>query len=110
MQDGVVRYKKNPTNFLLEMKEMPLYFINHFFQTMLLYIWLAVALAAVWMYCRQIYSRFSKTGLKHFRPVPLLGNMTRQVFQLEHFVNTVEDLYKAFPEERYVGTYTIGRG
>ncbi|XP_028160700.1 cytochrome P450 9e2-like [Ostrinia furnacalis] len=72
---------------------------------MLLYIWIAVIIAAVWLYCRHVFSKFTKSGVKHFKPIPLFGNMAKLLFRYEHFADAVTDLYQAFPEERFVGRY-----
>nr|QPF77609.1 cytochrome P450 monooxygenase CYP9A124 [Ostrinia furnacalis] len=72
---------------------------------MLLYVWAATIVAAVWLYCRQVYSRFTRHGVKQLPPVPLLGNMTEVVFRFRHMAEGLEDLYKAFPEERFIGRF-----
>ncbi|XP_063381049.1 cytochrome P450 9e2-like [Cydia fagiglandana] len=72
---------------------------------MLLYIWTAALVAAVYLYCRQVYSRFSKHGVKHLKPVPLLGNMSPIIFRTQHFIDLVGELYNKFPEERFVGNF-----
>ncbi|KAL0892689.1 hypothetical protein ABMA27_014408 [Loxostege sticticalis] len=74
---------------------------------MLFYIllWLAVAIAAVLLYCKQAFAKFAKYGVKHFKPLPLVGNMGPQMLQREHFVKSMEDLYFKFPDERFVGRF-----
>ncbi|CAB3252947.1 unnamed protein product [Arctia plantaginis] len=63
-----------------------------------------VAVAGV-IYLRQIYSAFSKYGVKHITPLPLVGNMGKQCLGLEHFADHITGLYKKFPEERFVGRF-----
>ncbi|CAB3252949.1 unnamed protein product [Arctia plantaginis] len=63
-----------------------------------------VAVAGV-IYLRQIYSAFSKYGVKHITPLPLVGNMGKQCLGLEHFADHITRLYNKFPEERFVGRF-----
>nr|CAZ65619.1 cytochrome P450 [Cnaphalocrocis medinalis] len=72
---------------------------------MLMYVWLAAMAAAVWLYCRQIYSRFSKAGVKHFKPLPIVGNMLKILLRMDHFTDNIESLYFAYPDEKFVGRY-----
>nr|BBE49548.1 cytochrome P450 monooxygenase [Adoxophyes honmai] len=76
--------------------------MNH---TMIFYIWAVVLIAVLALYFRNVYSKFSNYGIKHDRPVPLLGNMTGALFRITHFVDVLHNLYKAYPEERFVGNY-----
>ncbi|XP_063381275.1 uncharacterized protein LOC134667798 [Cydia fagiglandana] len=70
---------------------------------MIFLIWLVAITAAVLLYCHQSYSRFSKYGVKHLPPVPLLGDMARVFFRREHFFENAKRIYDSFPGERFVG-------
>ncbi|XP_047994965.1 cytochrome P450 9e2-like [Leguminivora glycinivorella] len=72
---------------------------------MFLYIWIPALVAAIYLYCRQIYSRFSKYGVKNLKPVPFLGNMSSVILRTKSFVDVVDELYAEFPEERFVGNF-----
>ncbi|XP_041978535.1 cytochrome P450 9e2-like [Aricia agestis] len=72
---------------------------------MLYVVWAVALVASLVLYCRQVYSRFSRHGVRHRRPVPLLGNMTRLMLRLDHFTEDVDKSYAAFPGERFVGNY-----
>ncbi|XP_013199513.1 cytochrome P450 9e2 [Amyelois transitella] len=72
---------------------------------MLFIIWTVALIAALTLYFRQKYSKFSKYGVKHFRPVPFLGNMARIIFRMDHFTKDFERLYNEFPNERFIGKY-----
>ncbi|KAJ8728459.1 hypothetical protein PYW08_016844 [Mythimna loreyi] len=72
---------------------------------MIIFIWVVVLLAAFYIYNKQIFSTFSRHGIKHFTPVPVFGNMIRTVFRVEHVTDEVLRLYNAFPKERFVGRY-----
>ncbi|NP_001341723.1 cytochrome P450 CYP9A17v2 [Helicoverpa armigera] len=68
-------------------------------------VWVAVLIAVAVLYLRQVYSRFSRYGVKQFRPVPILGNMTRILLKQDHFVDDTMRYYNSFPEERFVGKF-----
>ncbi|CAD0254265.1 unnamed protein product [Spodoptera exigua] len=68
-------------------------------------IWLAVLVAVLALYFRRVYSSFNREGIKHFKPVPLLGNLGSLLLRKEHFCDHIINLYKSFPEERFVGRY-----
>ncbi|XP_026752919.2 cytochrome P450 9e2 isoform X2 [Galleria mellonella] len=72
---------------------------------MLYLIWFVVIIAALVLYHHQVYSRFAKYEVKHFNPVPILGNMIRVILRTEHFANDLQRYYDHFPEERFVGRY-----
>ncbi|CAG5032367.1 unnamed protein product [Parnassius apollo] len=72
---------------------------------MLIVIWSVVILAALTLYFRQLYSRFSSYGVKQFKPIPILGNNARIMLRMNHFSDDVQRLYNAFPEERFVGRF-----
>ncbi|XP_059051583.1 cytochrome P450 9e2-like isoform X2 [Achroia grisella] len=72
---------------------------------MLFLIWVGLILAALWLYYHQVYSRFSKHGIKHFKPLPILGNMARLMFRIDLFTESIERNYYAFPGERFIGKY-----
>nr|QEL53083.1 cytochrome P450 CYP9A101 [Mythimna separata] len=71
----------------------------------LILVWVAVLIAVLVLYFQQIYSRFSRYGVKHITPVPLFGNMARLIFRLEHFTDNMGNLYRSFPEEKFVGRF-----
>ncbi|XP_026729529.1 uncharacterized protein LOC113495130 [Trichoplusia ni] len=81
-------------------------YIYFFLQKMIIFlIWVAVLIAVLVLYLRQVYSRFSRYGVKFLKPVPLLGNMGRVLFRREHFAYDILNLYRTFPEERFVGRF-----
>ncbi|KAH9645246.1 hypothetical protein HF086_012124 [Spodoptera exigua] len=71
----------------------------------ILLIWVAVLIAVVVLYLRQLYSTFSKHGIKHFKPIPLLGNMGSVILRKQHLAYSLLDLYNAFPDEKFVGRF-----
>nr|ULR85444.1 cytochrome P450 [Spodoptera frugiperda] len=72
---------------------------------LILLIWVAVLVAAVVLYFRQLYSSFSRRGVKHVKPVPIFGNMGGIILRIDHICDSVMKLYNDFPEERFVGRY-----
>uniref|UniRef100_A0A2H1VNM2 unspecific monooxygenase n=1 Tax=Spodoptera frugiperda TaxID=7108 RepID=A0A2H1VNM2_SPOFR len=71
----------------------------------ILLIWVAVLIGVVVLYLRQLYSTFSRHGIKHFKPIPLLGNMGTVLLRRQHLAYSIIDLYNAFPEEKFVGRF-----
>ncbi|KAM3966422.1 cytochrome P450 9e2-like [Aphomia sociella] len=72
---------------------------------MLYLIWFVAIIAALTLYFRQKYSRFSKYGVKHTKPLPLIGNMARIILRMDHIVDDILNQYNTAPEERFVGKY-----
>ncbi|XP_013172006.1 PREDICTED: cytochrome P450 9e2-like [Papilio xuthus] len=72
---------------------------------LLLLVWVVAAGCATWLYFRQVYSRFSRYGVRSLRPLPPFGNMARITMRQEHFSDSIEKLYEAFPDDRFVGRY-----
>nr|AAP80766.1 cytochrome P450 [Spodoptera litura] len=71
----------------------------------ILLIWSAVLVAVITLYFRRLYSSFSRHGIKHIKPVPILGNMAKVVLRAEHVSDGLTKVYNDFPEERVVGRY-----
>ncbi|CAD0199599.1 unnamed protein product [Chrysodeixis includens] len=70
-------------------------------------VWVVVLIAVLVLYLRQVYSRFSRHGVKFLRPVPLLGNMGRILFRREHFAYDVLNLYKTFRVKELIKRITV---
>jgi hypothetical protein len=67
---------------------------------MLALIWCAVVVTALALFLRQKYSKFQQYDVKHFKPVPLMGNMTKVFLRRDHMVNQIKRLYDTFYDER----------
>ncbi|XP_075973978.1 cytochrome P450 9e2-like [Anticarsia gemmatalis] len=76
---------------------------------MIFFIWVFLLLIALVLYYKEVYSRFQKHGVKHFTPLPLLGNVGELVTRQAHIVDSFDKLYYNFPEERFVGRYEFTR-
>ncbi|XP_059057972.1 cytochrome P450 9e2-like [Achroia grisella] len=72
---------------------------------MLFLLWLVTIVIALVLYYRQVYSRFRRCGVKYFRPIPILGNLARTVFGLEHMADDLDRYYNNFPDEKFVGRF-----
>uniref|UniRef100_A0A1E1WLS0 unspecific monooxygenase n=1 Tax=Pectinophora gossypiella TaxID=13191 RepID=A0A1E1WLS0_PECGO len=73
---------------------------------MILYlIWGAVFVVAMLLYFRQAYTHFKKRGVKTDSVVPFFGSMLPTLTGKEHMAETLDRLYKAFPNERFVGRF-----
>ncbi|XP_075973964.1 cytochrome P450 9e2-like isoform X1 [Anticarsia gemmatalis] len=70
-----------------------------------LLLWVSVLVIAVWLYLRQTYSVFEKYGVKHFKPLPFIGNMGKVLFRQRNVGIDIKDTYEAFPEEKFIGRY-----
>ncbi|KAM3966419.1 cytochrome P450 9e2-like isoform 1-T3 [Aphomia sociella] len=73
---------------------------------MFLYVfWFVAIIAALTLYFRQKYYRFTKYGVKHSKPLPLIGNMGRIILKKDHFGEDLLRRYNSAPDERFVGKY-----
>ncbi|XP_045448416.1 cytochrome P450 9e2-like [Melitaea cinxia] len=72
---------------------------------MIILIWSVALVAALALYFRQAYSRFSKYGVKHSKVVPLFGNMLNIALRREHMAIEMDKMYKEFQNERFIGRY-----
>ncbi|KOB66771.1 Cytochrome P450, partial [Operophtera brumata] len=66
---------------------------------MILLLWLVVAVVALVLYLWETYSRFSKHGVNHYRPIPLLGNAGDLTLKKCHIGEAIQKLYLAFPND-----------
>ncbi|XP_041978536.1 uncharacterized protein LOC121732648 [Aricia agestis] len=70
-----------------------------------LVIWAGALTAALALYFRQVYSRFSRYGVRAKPVVPLLGNMTQVMLRRRHFTEDMDQLYGDLAGERFIGRY-----
>ncbi|CAB3253033.1 unnamed protein product [Arctia plantaginis] len=52
---------------------------------------------------KRIHTHFKQRGVKFIPGVPLFGNVLGLTFLKKHFFDELDDVYNAFPNERYVG-------
>ncbi|XP_061377109.1 probable cytochrome P450 9f2 [Danaus plexippus] len=52
---------------------------------------------------KSIHKYFDDRGIKYLPGVPIFGNNFRSWFLKRHLLDDLDSVYKAFPEERYVG-------
>ncbi|CAH0723081.1 unnamed protein product, partial [Brenthis ino] len=76
---------------------------------MIFWIWIVVLLAALVLYIRKSYSRFSDHGVKHPKTVPFFGNMLSIVLRQIHIADQLEMMYDTYKEERFVGRYEFSK-
>ncbi|GBP26426.1 Cytochrome P450 9e2 [Eumeta japonica] len=72
---------------------------------MYILIWGCALLVVFYLYLRKKHSYFKDHGVNHLPPAPVFGNVTKTILRMEHFVNNLNKLYFAFPEDRFVGNY-----
>lgn len=73
--------------------------------------WLIVStitLAVVFQVFIKYWSFFSRNGVKYVRGLPLLGSHYKVLFFKQHLQTSFDELYKAFPNENFIGYYEIG--
>ncbi|GBP26428.1 Cytochrome P450 9e2 [Eumeta japonica] len=70
-------------------------------------IWSCVLLVTLYLYMRRKHSYFKEHGVNHLPPVPIFGNSAKTILKMQHFVDSINKLYYAFPEDRFVGNYDM---
>nr|QOW41329.1 cytochrome P450 monooxygenase CYP9G18 [Conogethes punctiferalis] len=67
-------------------------------------IFLLPSLVAYYLYVyKKIHYKFQEHGVKFLPGLPLFGNTIKSTFLKNHIIQDLDIVYKAFPEERYVG-------
>ena len=66
----------------------------------LTYTWLAVAITALLLYLRQVYSKISRDGVRHLPVVPFFGNLFWVFLKKEHMIERLMKTMTAFPDDR----------
>lgn len=69
---------------------------------------LTFLLAAAYHLVVQYWSHFSRNGVKFIRGLPILGTHYNVLFCKANMVTSFRQIYKAFPNEAFVGFYDIG--
>ncbi|CAH2105998.1 unnamed protein product [Euphydryas editha] len=72
---------------------------------MIFVVWGIILVTVLAFYIRQTYSRFSNYGVKHFKTLPFLGNMTNIILGTSTVAEELTRLYYDFRDERFVGRY-----
>lgn len=68
-------------------------------------IWAAVALAAFVMFVNKKLNYFKEFNINHLPTTFGFGNMFKNFIRKEHFFDIVDNAYKAFPNDRFIGSY-----
>ncbi|XP_045771566.1 probable cytochrome P450 9f2 isoform X3 [Maniola jurtina] len=65
---------------------------------------LLTALLAYIVYVyKWVHHYYDKRGVKYLPGVPIFGNILKSTFLRKHLVDDLDTLYRAFPDEKYVG-------
>ncbi|XP_075973935.1 putative cytochrome P450 9f2 [Anticarsia gemmatalis] len=56
---------------------------------------------------RRLHVHFKERGVKYLPGVPLFGNMLQSSLQKRHFLEDLDEVYQAFPDEKYVGFFEL---
>lgn len=68
-----------------------------------------VALAALYLYGTRNFAYWARRGVKHDRPLPLLGNNARGYLMRRSVTELATEAYRKYPRERVVGFYRANR-
>ncbi|KAJ0177473.1 hypothetical protein K1T71_007482 [Dendrolimus kikuchii] len=52
---------------------------------------------------KKIHWHFDKNGVKYLPGWPIFGNIIKNTFMKRHLIEEIDEVYRAFPDERYVG-------
>ncbi|XP_034830990.1 probable cytochrome P450 9f2 [Maniola hyperantus] len=67
-------------------------------------VFLITALLVYFLYLyKWVHHYFDKRGVKYLPGVPIFGNILKSTFLKNHLVDDLDTLYRAFPDEKYVG-------
>ncbi|KAJ3665306.1 hypothetical protein Zmor_000807, partial [Zophobas morio] len=79
----------------------------------MLFIFLTIAAVIVVLIYIRISSRefdhWKKQGVKHEKPLPLIGNMLPAIICSKSLAEIIKYFYDAFPTQRYVGVYEFAK-
>ncbi|XP_075973602.1 uncharacterized protein LOC142974917 [Anticarsia gemmatalis] len=71
-------------------------------------IFLLTTIAVYYLYCyKKLHYSFQQRGIKYVPGVPLFGNIMGTSFVKKHFLEDLEEVYNAFPDEKYVGFFEL---
>nr|XP_026493625.1 probable cytochrome P450 9f2 [Vanessa tameamea] len=67
-------------------------------------IFLLTSLAGYFLYRHKwVHRYFEEKGVKYVAGIPVFGNVFKSTFQYKHLFDDLDAVYKAFPDEKYVG-------
>ncbi|XP_041978557.1 cytochrome P450 9e2-like [Aricia agestis] len=68
---------------------------------------LAVTISTILIYViykyKAAHNYFEKHGLKYKAGIPVFGNSCKSTFYKRHTFEDIDEIYRAFPDEKYVG-------
>lgn len=72
--------------------------------------WLTIVIilfASVWYYFKSEYNFWKRKGVRFISPVIPFGNIKDMILLRKAIGETIKELYDAFPEEPFIGTYEL---
>ncbi|CAB3238024.1 unnamed protein product [Arctia plantaginis] len=66
-----------------------------------------LAIVALALYLRNVYSKFSNEGINHLPIIPVFGNLFWALFSLENITELMARLRSTFPDDKVVGLYEL---
>jgi hypothetical protein len=58
-----------------------------------------------WIIYKRVHSHFNDRDVRYLPGVPILGNSLKCTFMQRHIIEDLDEVYKAFPDERYLSFY-----
>lgn len=53
------------------------------------------------------YNYWGIRGIKHAKPIPLIGSLGKSTFRLKSFIENIQDIYKKFPDAKFLGFHQM---
>ncbi|XP_061726412.1 cytochrome P450 6B7-like [Cydia pomonella] len=72
---------------------------------MLVYIGIIVLIWSLYLYGTHGYDYWRKKGVKYDKPLPFVGSTSRMFLQKQSLTDYFTELYRRYPEEKFVGFY-----
>lgn len=72
---------------------------------MIVLAFLLVLIAVLYVYGTKTHNYWKERGVKHDKPIPLLGTDAQRIFQKRSIAQRAADMYWKYPNERFVGYF-----
>ncbi|KAJ0177474.1 hypothetical protein K1T71_007483 [Dendrolimus kikuchii] len=67
-------------------------------------IFLLITILTYYLYVyKKIHWHYDRCGVKYLPGWPIFGNIIKNTFMKRHIIEEIDEVYRAFPDERYVG-------
>ncbi|XP_058802793.1 cytochrome P450 9e2-like [Phymastichus coffea] len=69
---------------------------------------IVVIICALYYYAEKKLNYFKDRNVPYAPGLPILGNMAKFLFRRQHFTEMMLDIYRMYPEAKYVGAFDFG--